>query len=938
MVARTILSAEKVLEARTTLLPGLSYKTGGSTAPYGLDVSLPVQPDADEARMCLRIPFADGRRRDGVGDLLEVGGIRLERHKLNPVVLFDHGKNVVFPIALAEDRDTNEYTVGLHPETQQADLLAFFYQGKGMAGVARDEEYEHAVLCSQLFHMACKRLIRSGSIGYQVIKANSLEPNYETGSPKGLHLLSVLMLEGSLVVMPANMDTVQKDYGPTAREILGIRRMCGKPLSPMLVKSFQPFAAMETKTTVGFSGMKSLPEAELRKLAEKHDDGMGYGQLYIHQGDGKVWLAMGDWWEGDDDLEAGLTKLVGKDNWQVEAEAFPPKDEGWQRIYPDKGKKAMTVGTKSGQDPKQPNKLPAGHRPKPLTIDKPPKQRPSYLPPLPEKKPPTKNLTGASKTLALRRKYAGNAKGLRRRVKCSKPGSSILYAGTKDLEEIKRHCADKGVKVDHLGPCTRCGKGIDKLRLTGDDSTIDGVARAFGKRVKLKTMHQGVKSMTMKRRVKAAPDEFDRAQEEGDDTAGVQDTPGDVPEDPAEGTDLGEEEEKGLEGEEKYSLQVLKRMHQDASILLEEYDEMSGPLEHEEISAHLQTKLEDLVQDIEEIEGLVDTHHPGTDLGMGGMGGKEMGAPPGDAGEQEEEAEEPTPEEAMEGMKKPPIESKEKRLASRLKRLKARRKALMDPAADTDLGEEEDQKRPPEDGGDPAAATDLGVEEDQLQPHHHKALHGAHGFLSNIPNMSQFGDQDRMEAYHHHKSVEGIVEDLEGHHPDEHDVPGHEEHQEKPGEDFKEGDLKAMPHHHRPAPHKRGHNHHDKKDMSNAGGEAQGEQAGKPVEMLKHASGFLKQLSLTRDFGDLHRHAAAGFAKGLGDMMGSALGGEEEEKDEPDGISIDQADEETNVTEPGERGEKTNGRVVKQLHSSFATQQKAIAALNDSITQLANRF
>jgi hypothetical protein len=114
-------------------------------------------------------------------------------------------------------------------------MNAFFYQGEGIVGVERSKEYDHALFCEQLFHLLCKRLIRSGSIGYQVITARELPPDYERGTPKGLHLLSTLMLEGSVVVMPANMDTVRK--------MLCMPTICGKPKSPMLVKSLTPYSA-----------------------------------------------------------------------------------------------------------------------------------------------------------------------------------------------------------------------------------------------------------------------------------------------------------------------------------------------------------------------------------------------------------------------------------------------------------------------------------------------------------------------------------------------------------------------------------------------------------------------------------------------------------------------------------------------------------------------
>jgi hypothetical protein len=228
-----------LVDSRTKRLPGEAYKLEGER--FGLDVSFSDDVEFDEGKMAIWIPIADGNRRDGVGDLLEVGGIRTERHARNPIVGFDHFKTVSLPIGMAavwdeaaNRYDFSQYTFKPDPVTQTAKLQCFFYRGKGLANVDRKVEYDHALLCEQYFDVACKRLVQAGSIGYQVISARELPPDYEKGTPKGLHLLSILMLEGSLVVMPANQDTVMK--------MLSMPTCCGKPLSPYLIKSLEPYA------------------------------------------------------------------------------------------------------------------------------------------------------------------------------------------------------------------------------------------------------------------------------------------------------------------------------------------------------------------------------------------------------------------------------------------------------------------------------------------------------------------------------------------------------------------------------------------------------------------------------------------------------------------------------------------------------------------------
>jgi len=240
-VARELLDSR---DGRYKQLPFLAYKLG-EAGSFGMDIALPDQLTIDENRMMVVIPFADGKRRDGVGDLLEIGGIRTERHRQNPICLFDHGKQVALPVALTEDPQTKAYTVTLDVVSQIGLAPSFFYGGKGMPGVERSREYDHALFCEQLYDLLCKKYVRAGSIGYQVIDATPLQPDYATGTPQGLHLKSVNMLECSCVVLPANQDTVRK--------ALCLGGVCGKPLSPYLRKCLEPYAAT-TRVVTGYKG------------------------------------------------------------------------------------------------------------------------------------------------------------------------------------------------------------------------------------------------------------------------------------------------------------------------------------------------------------------------------------------------------------------------------------------------------------------------------------------------------------------------------------------------------------------------------------------------------------------------------------------------------------------------------------------------------------
>lgn len=239
-----------------------AYKLAGGQ--FGLDVAAADGPqEIDERRMAVRIVYADGNRRDGVGDLLEIGGIDFSRHVKNPIHLFDHGKAVTLPLGTVEDPETGQYTGSVDAVAKTASDLVFFYQGKGIANASREQERDHALFCEQIFDLLAKRFIRAGSIGYQVIQAQALPGDPSKGTPPGQWLQKVLKLESSTVVLPANGDTVRK--------VLSEGRLCGKSLSPVLVKSLQPYCPERKAMTNGIGAGEKGQEIPV-PLAELPDD------------------------------------------------------------------------------------------------------------------------------------------------------------------------------------------------------------------------------------------------------------------------------------------------------------------------------------------------------------------------------------------------------------------------------------------------------------------------------------------------------------------------------------------------------------------------------------------------------------------------------------------------------------------------------------------
>jgi hypothetical protein len=201
-----------------------------------LDAPMSDALDINESDMSVWLNFADGNRRDQVGDLCEVAGIDTSRHRTNPLALLEHGRVTPLPIGMCCARnergqyDVSQYRVEIDPQQKVAKACLYFYQGGNKSlGPGGDE---HAIMCEQLFHMVAQKMLGCGSIGYVTLASTPLPPDFALGIPAGQHLLKTLLLEVSLVTLPANQDT--------ARKCLDMR-WCGHPTSPILKKSLERF-------------------------------------------------------------------------------------------------------------------------------------------------------------------------------------------------------------------------------------------------------------------------------------------------------------------------------------------------------------------------------------------------------------------------------------------------------------------------------------------------------------------------------------------------------------------------------------------------------------------------------------------------------------------------------------------------------------------------
>ena len=217
--------------------------------------------------------------------------------------------------------------------------------------------------------------------------------------------------------------------------------------------------------------------------------------------------------------------------------------------------------------------------------------------------------------------------------------------------------------------------------------------------------------------------------------------------------------------EEMYSAQLLRQLHDDAGRLLERYDSLLSPLEHDAIRKFVEGYCEFLDSQMTAIEGHMQEHHP--DLQP--LDGMEPAA------SEDEEDGEATPEEAAEASapkdksedeEEEEPEGGEKSLTpEQVKELRGKHKALPTPPV---VGESAL-------AGDEDAVEVIDNAEEQanvnFEPHEMDSLTEAHGFLSGVVNQQDpWGSIHRHEAYHHSRCLGKIATLGDAGH-----VPGDEE-------------------------------------------------------------------------------------------------------------------------------------------------------------------
>jgi hypothetical protein len=152
---------------------------------------------------------------DRVGDKIEMNGIVTAAHELNPVVFWDHAKDLTLPIGKTKDPLGN-YTVRIFDD--YATQTTYFSQSLHEA--------------EQIFSLIDEGIISANSIGFRPLKA---KPLYQGNRRLGLHLIEIEMLEASWVGIGCNPEAI--------RAALSRDKICGKSLADSIRRSLSPLAS-----------------------------------------------------------------------------------------------------------------------------------------------------------------------------------------------------------------------------------------------------------------------------------------------------------------------------------------------------------------------------------------------------------------------------------------------------------------------------------------------------------------------------------------------------------------------------------------------------------------------------------------------------------------------------------------------------------------------
>ncbi len=155
--------------------------------------------------------------KDREGEVIDCSGVRYEQHRLNPVVMLDHGRRYPLPIGINRTPE-GLYTVYYDPDLDEIRQTTRFSQKTQMG--------------HQVYGLIDEGMLNANSLGFQTITATPMGRAKPDGKP-AMNVKTSWMLESSWTALPVNPEAVRK-----AIEM----KWDGKALLPELVSVLEPWA------------------------------------------------------------------------------------------------------------------------------------------------------------------------------------------------------------------------------------------------------------------------------------------------------------------------------------------------------------------------------------------------------------------------------------------------------------------------------------------------------------------------------------------------------------------------------------------------------------------------------------------------------------------------------------------------------------------------
>lgn len=208
--------------------PGRLYKLAGDR--FAIDAA--AEGKVDEKTMSATAIISTPTP-DRVNDSMNPQGILLDKYKLNPVVLVEHGFYHPLPIATSEDPDGN---------------LTVIASADGVRATSYFDEED--LVSRQVFNLVKKKILRATSVRFSI-----KESRVENNDGDAIYFIDEWDLEEwSWCAIGCNPEAIA--------EVVSKNRLAGKPIAEPLLKSLQIWTPQRAAQSTGWTPDKELAMAK----------------------------------------------------------------------------------------------------------------------------------------------------------------------------------------------------------------------------------------------------------------------------------------------------------------------------------------------------------------------------------------------------------------------------------------------------------------------------------------------------------------------------------------------------------------------------------------------------------------------------------------------------------------------------------------------------